>query len=62
MSKTLRIVVHVLLFGVAFVMFYIGLFAGLQVNTNLGNGLWLASAVIAILNIVWIVRSSVKTS
>ena len=60
MSRALRIIAHVLVFIVALVIFYIGLFIGLQVNSNVGTLLWLASAVIVVANILWIVRSDRK--
>ena len=50
-------VVHVLLFILAFVVFYAGLGIGLQYNPNLGTLLWLAAAGIAAGNILWIVRA-----
>lgn len=60
MHPKLKTTVHVLLFLLAFVVFYIGLFVGLQVNANGGTLLWLAAAVIAGLNILWMVRSERK--
>lgn len=60
MRSKLKVTAHVLLFLLAFVVFYIGLFVGLQVNANGGTLLWLAAAVIAGLNILWMVRSERK--
>ena len=60
MPKALRIVVHLLLFPAAIVVFYIGLFVGLQVNSNMGTVLWLAAFVIAGLNLFWLLRSRVR--
>jgi hypothetical protein len=57
MQRPLKIACHVLLFLAALVVFYIGLFMGLQVNTNVGTLLWLVSAGIVAANIFWIVRS-----
>ena len=57
MSRALRIFAHVLLFAIAIVVFYIGLFIGLQVNPNVGTLLWLVSAAIVVVNVFWIVRS-----
>ena len=57
MRRVLKICAHVFLFAVALVVFYIGLFMGLQVNANAGTILWLISAAIVVANIVWIVRS-----
>ena len=60
MTKALRIVVHILVFLAAIVVFYIGLFVGLQVNSNMGTLLWLAAFVIAGVNLFWIMRSRVR--
>ena len=60
MNRVLKISAHVFLFLVALVVFYIGLFVGLQVNSNVGTLLWLASAAIVVANILWIVRSDRK--
>ena len=57
MNSALKISAHVLLFIVALVVFYIGLFMGLQVNPNVGTLMWLVSASIVAANIIWIVRS-----
>ena len=57
MRSKLKTTAHVLLFLLAFVVFYIGLFVGLQVNANGGTLLWLAAAAIAGLNILWMIRS-----
>ena len=46
-----------LLFLLAFVVFQVGLFVGLQVNANGGTLLWLAAAAIAGLKILWMIRS-----
>ena len=53
----MRVAVHVLLFLLAFVVFFLGLGVGLAFNPTLGTALWIASGVIVILNIVWIVKS-----
>lgn len=57
MTRALKIAAHVFLFLVAVVVFFIGLFMGLQVNPNMGTLLWLVSAAIVVVNILWIVRS-----
>ena len=57
MRQALKTTAHVLLFLLAFVVFNIGLFVGLQVNPNGGTFLWLAAAAIAGLNLLWILRS-----
>ena len=51
-----RIVAHVLLFLLAIVVFYVGLWAGLQVRPALGNGLWITAGAIAVFNLIWILR------
>ena len=58
MGRALKTIPHVLLFAVALVVFYIGLFMGLQANPNVGTLLWPVSAAIVVANILWIVRSS----
>ena len=60
MRQALKTTAHVLLFLLAFVVFNIGLFVGLQVNPNGGTILWLVAAAIAGLNILWILRSRRK--
>ena len=46
-----------MLFLVAFVVFFLGLGIGLQVNPNLGTAMWIASAVIVALNVWWMSRA-----
>ena len=41
----------------ALVVFFVGLFVGLQVNPAIGSALWIAAAAIFVLNLIWIVRS-----
>ena len=48
---------HVLLFLAAVVVFYLGLGLGLQYNPTLGTVLWVASAAIVALNLLWMRRS-----
>ena len=57
MAGRKQIVVHVLLFVLAVVVFYLGLGVGLQFNPALGTLLWLTAAAIVALNLLWIVRS-----
>ena len=52
-----RIVVHALLFGLAVVVFFLGLGVGLALNAILGTLLWVAAAGIAGLNLLWIIQS-----
>ena len=51
-----RIVVHALLFGLAVVVFFLGLGVGLALNATLGTLLWVAAAGIAGLNLLWIIQ------
>ena len=51
----LKIVVHILLFVLALIVFYFGLGVGLAFNPALGSLLWLVSAGIAAGNVVWLV-------
>jgi len=53
----LRVIAHVLLFIIPFVIFFLGLGVGLALNPPLGTAWWIASGAIVILNIVWIVKS-----
>ena len=52
-----RIAGHAVLFLVAFVVFFLGLGIGLQVNPNLGTAMWIASAVLVALNVWWMSRA-----
>ena len=49
-GSIVKIVIHVLLFLLAAVLFLVGLPVGLQFNPNLGTALWVASGLIAVLN------------
>ena len=57
MSKRVRLAAHVLLFVVAVLVFYVGLGLGLQYDPTLGTLLWVASAAIVGLNLLWMRRS-----
>ena len=56
-KRAAKVTVHVLLFLLAVVVFYLGLGVGLQVSPILGTFLWIAAGVIAALNLFWILRS-----
>lgn len=58
MRGPLKIVAHVLVFVAAVLVFYLGLGIGLALNPFIGTVLWIVAAVIAVLNIAWILRSS----
>ena len=57
MPTIARVIIQVLLFPVALVVFWVGLFVGLQVNSTGGSLLWLLAFAIAVANLVWIVKS-----
>ena len=57
MRTTARIALHILLFALAVVVFYLGLGVGLQFNPVLGTLLWFAAAAIVAVNLIWIGRS-----
>ena len=56
MRTTVRVIVHVLLFVLALAVFYLGLGIGLSYNATIGTALWGAAAMIAGINLVWIMR------
>ncbi len=55
MKTGLRIALHVVLALVAVVIFYVGLFMGLQVNTTIGTVLWFASGALFVGNLLWLI-------
>ena len=56
MSGAVRVTVHILLFVLAIVVFYVGLGIGLQHNPTIGSVLWFTAAAIAGLNLIWLMR------
>lgn len=54
-AKTLKAAAHAALFLAAFIAFYLGLGVGLQISPFWGTVLW--GVAIALLNILWIIRS-----
>ena len=46
-------IVHILVFVLAGVVFYVGLVVGLQYSSTAGTLLWLASGLIAVGNVLW---------
>ena len=52
----LRVVLHVAIFAAAFLVFTLGLGIGLALNPAVGTLLWLVAGLIAVANVVWIVR------
>ena len=53
----LKVVAHAVVFLVAVIVFYLGLGVGLQLSSFWGMALWGVAAVLALLNVLWIVRS-----
>ena len=58
LSTLLKAAIHVLLFLLAVVVFYLGLGVGLAVNSALGTALWVVALIILVLNVYWICRRS----
>ena len=55
MKTGLRIALHVVLALMAVVIFYVGLFMGLQVNTTIGTILWFVSGALFVGNLLWLI-------
>ncbi len=56
MATSLRVLAHLLLFLVAVGIFFAGLGIGLTESPTLGTAMWGVAAVIAGLNLLWLVR------
>ena len=54
MSLVIRIVLHVALFLVAVVVFYLGLGVGLALNPAIGMVLWFVSGALFAGNLLWL--------
>lgn len=54
MPRVLKIAIHVLLFVVAIIVFYLGLGVGLIMNPTAGTILWAVAAAIGVGNLLWI--------
>ena len=54
----IRIVTHIILFVLAFFLFYVGLAVGLAYNATLGSVLWIMGGLTIVGNIAWIVMHS----
>ena len=52
----LRVILHVAIFAAALLVFTLGLGIGLALNPAVGTLLWLVAGLIAVANVVWIVR------
>ena len=55
--KSLRILVHIVLFLLAAFVFFFGLGIGLQLNPTYGTLLWIAAALIAAGNVWWMLKA-----
>ena len=55
MKTGLRIAAHVVAALLAVVIFYAGLFIGLQVNTTIGTVLWFLSGALFVGNLLWLI-------
>lgn len=51
----LKIILRVLLFGLSVLLFWVGLFASLQVNPMLGSALWIAAGVLVVGTLLWMI-------
>lgn len=56
-ANALKMVAHVVLFIAALLVFWTGLFIGLQANPNMGTILWIVAAVIFLLNLYWLMKT-----
>lgn len=52
-----KTIVHALIFLLAVIVFWVGLGAGLQFSPTVGSALWIAAAVIFVLNLLWMRRT-----
>ena len=55
MNLAVRIAVHAVLFLIAVVVFYVGLFIGLQVDSAVGTLLWFVAGVLFAGNLLWLI-------
>ena len=55
MNLAVRIVIHVVLFLVAVVIFYLGLGIGLAFNPAYGTLLWFLSGALFVGNLLWLI-------
>ena len=53
----IKLLTHIVLFVLAFLVFFFGLGIGLQYNSNYGTLLWIAAALIAAGNVWWMLRT-----
>ena len=53
----LRVVLHTVVFVIAFFTFILGLGIGLAVNPAAGTLLWVLAGLIGVANVIWIVAS-----
>ena len=55
MNLALRIAIHIVLFLVAIVIFYLGLGIGLAANPTIGTVLWFVSGAMFAGNLLWLI-------
>ncbi len=55
MNLAVRIAIHIVLFLVAIVIFYLGLGVGLALNPTIGTVLWFASGAMFAGNLLWLI-------
>ena len=53
----IKLLTHIVLFVLAFLVFFFGLGIGLQYNSTYGTLLWIAAALIAAGNVWWMLRT-----
>ena len=53
---------HCGVFLLTVVVFYLGLGVGLQISSTWGTALWVVAAVMAVLNVLWMIRRARKFS
>ena len=54
--RFLKLVLHVMVFAVAAVVFFLGLGIGLSQNPAIGTLLWILAGGIAVANAIWMTR------
>ena len=51
-----KVLLHTAIFAAAFLIFTLGLGVGLALNPAAGTLLWLVAGLVAVANVIWIVR------
>ena len=60
MRRVLSVAAHAALFLAAAAVFFLGLGVGLQISPFWGTVLWGVAAVLVVLNVLWIVRRTIR--